>query len=359
MKGVAFKATYNDGGAHGGLVGYRGVCSDPVIVDNVHVRGMTWCSQPNNPCRQHFDGGLEGLRPRVRTGPDAFCYESGLFLRQPRRFGGGFFHTGEREGEPIPVAQVEVGDVAILTTIPPGGGQEDRFIFGLFRIGQFYLDNDWGYVSESDGSMDVVIPDDVARDLLYWNYQHPNADGTRMWGSGLVRYLDEDLNLRFIEDLLWRLGDDPARDVIVGALEHLVQPRPHRGLLGGGRGHGRRGGGEGEAHRELKHLVAAHPERIGLPPDAVATIEHRYLSGDRVDVKFDLPDGNAAVVEIETICPLPGAHQAVKYRALLEVERGEALNAGNVEAVLVAHGFDQESVALAQQYGIRLVAMRA
>ena len=74
---------------------------------------------------------------------------------------------------------------------------------------------------------------------------------------------------------------------------------------------------------------------------------------------FDLPNGNAAVVEVETIVPLPGAHQAVKYRALLEVERDEPLGSGNVDVILVAHQFDMETKALARKYQVRLVERMA
>jgi len=232
MRGIAFKVTYNDSGANGGLIGYRGVCSDRIIVDNVKHRQMTCCP--------------------------------------------------------------------------------------------------------------------------------PNRDGTRKWGAGLFRYLEEDTTRRLIEDLLWRLGNDGQRDVVIRALgeEFNPKPNPEPRLPPGGRGQGQ-GGGEGDEHRNLKELVAEHPERIGLPKKAKPDVEHQFLSGDRVDVKFDLPDGTAAVVEVETICPLPGAHQAVKYRALLEVERGDELGAGNVRAILVAHRFDQETRDLARRYGIELVKLRA
>lgn len=218
----------------------------------------------------------------------------------------------------------------------------------------------WGNCIESDWTMDAVVPDDVARGLFFWNYQPPNRDGTRKWGAGLFRYLEEDTTRRLIEDLLWRLGNDGQRDVVIRALgeEFNPKPNPEPRLPPGGRGQGQ-GGGEGDEHRNLKDLVAEHPERIGLPKRAKPDVEHQFLSGDRVDVKFDLPDGTAAVVEVETICPLPGAHQAVKYRALLEVERGNELGAGNVRAILVAHRFDKETRDLARRYGIELVKLRA
>jgi hypothetical protein len=74
-----------------------------------------------------------------------------------------------------------------------------------------------------------------------------------------------------------------------------------------------------------------------------------------VDVKFDLPGGGPAVVEIETINTLPGAHQCVKYRALLEASLGYPLGAGRVRAVLVAHRFDSKTRDFADRYGIELV----
>ena len=45
MRGIAFDVTYNDGGVSGGLIGYRGVCSDRNIVQNVKAREKPWCSK--------------------------------------------------------------------------------------------------------------------------------------------------------------------------------------------------------------------------------------------------------------------------------------------------------------------------
>ena len=337
------------------------MCPDRIIVDNVKHRRMTCCSDADTPCRGYVGAGLKGRRPTVPSEDERlFCYESVLLSRRPLRFGAGIYHNGRRAGEAIPVNQVEAGDIAFLTTIPPEGKQRDRIVFGCYRVGRVIEGSGWGNCIESDGTMDVVVPDDVARGLFFWNYQPPNRDGTRKWGAGLFRYLEEDTTRRLIEDLLWRLGNDGQRDVVIRALgeEFNPKPNPEPRLPPGGRGQGQ-GGGEGDEHRNLKDLVAKHPKRIGLPKKAKPDVEHQFLSGDRVDVKFDLPDGTAAVVEVETICPLPGAHQAVKYRALLEVERGDELGAGNVQAILVAHRFDKETRDLARRYGIELVKLRA
>ena len=355
MRGIAFKVTYNDGGANGGLIGYRGVCSDRNIVENVKVLKKSWCSAEENPCRLYCDSGLNGRRPIVRQTDEAHCYESRLLLERPLRFWAGVEHSGKRKS----VKQLKSGDIAFLTTILPGCEEKNRIVFGCYRVGCI-TPTDSGDRVKSDGTMDVVVPDDVARDFYFWNYQTRNNDGSRRWDSPLFRYLKEDTTRRLIEDLLWRLGDDPQRDTIVRSLGDEFSPNPNRQPLLHPGGYGRgQGGGEGDEHRDLKNLVAECPERIGLPRGAESTVEHVFKSGDRVDVKFDLPDGTAAVVEVETICPLPGAHQAVKYRALLEVERGDELGAGNVQAILVAHRFDDETEDLARRYNIRLMQLQA
>lgn len=355
MKAVAFKATYNDGGAGAGLVGYRGVCSDRTILENVLTRKMTNCSDPHTPCRSFADGNFTGRRPTLSPNMAPWCYEATLFTRKPFRFGGGYFHHGEKKGMPIPMTGVEPGDIAFLTTLPPGGKQADRFIFGCFRVGpEVFLDGGCGYIAESDGTMDIRIPDDVARRLNFWRY-FQNKDGSHLWKTGLFRYLQPDNTEVLLTDLINLLGDREERDILLRALPPGFRKPVQQPPDGDGRSSG--GGGESEAHRKLKEYVAAHPEEIGLPKSSVSSIEFPYLSGDQVDIKFDIPGGKAAVVEIETIDTLPGAHQCIKYRALLEAAIGHSINSGHVEAILVAHKFDDATRTFATHYNIRLVQM--
>jgi hypothetical protein len=355
MKRVAFKVTYNDGGANGGLVGFRGVCSPSNIVENIVNRRMTWCSQKKNPCFQYFLSRFGGRPPT-----ESNCYESTLLARQPMRFSAGYYHHGPKVGEPIPMRGVASGDLAVLTTMPPGAAQEGRIVFGWFRVGGVGKDNSGCFV-ESDGSMDTVLPDDVARQARFWRY-YQNSDGSRKWGTGLFRYLSEQQIRDLLRDVVGLLGDRGERDVVLAALGAELVEQPVRQLPVVDGDHGPRdgyGGGESEAHLELKELVAGAPESIGLPAEAIANIEHPFVSGDQVDVMFELPDGTAAVVEIETILTYPGTHQCVKYRALLEAARGEPIGSGKVQAILVAHQFDAKTKEFASKYGIRLVRLKA
>ncbi len=259
------------------------------------------------------------------------------------------------------VTKIDAGDIAFLTTMLPGKEQHERIIFGCYRIKQEpKFRKNWGHIVESDGTMDVRLPDEVAGQTNFWRY-FKNKDDSKMWGAGLFRYLTEQQTETLLADLLGLLNDHAERDVLLEALDGSVPIRPVRRLPVVGRGSlgsGGYGGGEGEAHLKLKEYVAANPEKVGLPKRSRSEVEFAYLSGDQVDVKFDLPDGTFAVVEIETINPLPGAHQCIKYRALLEAAQGLGLGSGKVQAILVAHVFDAETKAFASKYGIKLVQLK-
>ena len=67
----------------------------------------------------------------------------------------------------------------------------------------------------------------------------------------------------------------------------------------------------------MKASIGKHPDVIGLADVSCATVEHLFISGYAVDLVFAHKSGAYTVVEIEITTPLPGAHQAIKYRALL------------------------------------------
>jgi len=115
----------------------------------------------------------------------------------------------------------------------------------------------------------------------------------------------------------------------------------------------RSGGGEGAQHRGLKQWVCEHPEAVGVHNVTKREMEHRYASGDEVDILFITADGMDVVVEIDTDDPLPGAYQLVKYRALRCAELGLPLDSDKVRAVLVAWTVDKQTARFCDSYGIR------
>jgi hypothetical protein len=73
---------------------------------------------------------------------------------------------------------------------------------------------------------------------------------------------------------------------------------------------------------------------------ALALVEHRFRTGDRVDSMFHNREPERPVVEIEVtgqenVCT--GIHQAIKYRSLAEVEGGYDLRSPTVRSLVVAN----------------------
>lgn len=116
----------------------------------------------------------------------------------------------------------------------------------------------------------------------------------------------------------------------------------------------RQGGvGEGDDHRRLKLFIARHPEILGLPEQRAGDTEVELLSGDRCDVVFWMPN-SVAVAEIkngERGELVKGIFQTVKYRAILEAQKGQGAPYP-VTAFLVAYNIPNDIAAFAARFGI-------
>lgn len=122
-------------------------------------------------------------------------------------------------------------------------------------------------------------------------------------------------------------------------------------------------GGESTAHRQLKLYVATHGDEFGMSSAAKALVEHRFRTGDRVDVMFQNHEPERTVIEVEiageaNICT--GIHQAVKYRSLAEVEGGYERLSPTVRSLVVAYETAYpRAAALADRYDVNLATVDA
>jgi hypothetical protein len=120
------------------------------------------------------------------------------------------------------------------------------------------------------------------------------------------------------------------------------------------------GSGEGEDHLKLKEYIAAHPEIIGLDSDSAPQMEYFFVSGDRADIVFGTGPDTWAVVEIKNGFPgelEKGIYQVVKYRALLQAEKGHGEHV-LVDPILVAYTIPFEITMFAAKFGIRCKTIR-
>ena len=113
--------------------------------------------------------------------------------------------------------------------------------------------------------------------------------------------------------------------------------------------------GEGADHKQLKQWIAQNPNEIGLTEVLTKETEYVYPSGDVADVMFNISGNRYAVVEIETLNPLPGAYQALKYKVLKCAEAGLDVRSVNVEAILVAWSIPTDVRRFCRKYAIRCI----
>jgi hypothetical protein len=352
-RSLAFKLTYNDGTFRdhddNSFVGFRGACSRDLIAHNVpkHV----WCGQPENQCRQFFDNGMVGRYPRFP------CMESELF--EHWQFNGGMWHNGPRKGRLIEIGDTDVGKIAILTTRRPEQEESERKIIGLYEVGR--IDNTTLVAHQRRR---IRLRRDEADLFDFWRY-YRNSSGEPFWGTMLFRYLEDSQVHRVLFDMSSALtgASKQIADELIEQHFAGLSPPTHTGYLRprpiNKEAALRRKypGGEGKDHLQLKMWIAKNPSVIGLN-SAKAHVEHLFVSGDCVDVAFELANGDWVVVEIETNVPYPGAHQALKYRSLIAAQQRWNLDSTKAKAVLVAWKFDERTLDFCAQYGIEAWACR-
>lgn len=121
------------------------------------------------------------------------------------------------------------------------------------------------------------------------------------------------------------------------------------------------GGGEGEEHRALKEYVAANPSVVGLPSNlSPGRTEALLPSGDKIDVLFNAQKRLVAVEVKSNISNdvdlARGLFQCVKYRAVMEAERGFEGARYSVEAMLVVgKEFPKSLCSLQNSLGVQVI----
>ncbi len=107
------------------------------------------------------------------------------------------------------------------------------------------------------------------------------------------------------------------------------------------KGNYKRGKSEGPYHKALKEYILEHPEKFSITGIRQKEDEHVLLSGDRLDVYFQLKDGKQIAIEVKSRISddadiLRGIYQCVKYKAVLSAECLAHGQNANVDAFLVS-----------------------
>lgn len=186
----------------------------------------------------------------------------------------------------------------------------------------------------------VGIPSD-GFDFVYPNYSKLSLPEKRVFVAGInnkaVEYKHWD----------WVLNELDLKPAVIFTDEELLGiSKPIYG-----------GGGEGKEHKALKEYVAAHPETIGIKGVLAFDTEHVLPSGDRLDVYFELKNGERIAVEVKPSSSPDedvsrGIFQCVKYKAVMEAVKTITYSNYEIKTLLVCGGLmSNQNKQLAEDLG--------
>lgn len=172
----------------------------------------------------------------------------------------------------------------------------------------------------------VGIPSD-GFDFVYPNYSKLSLPEKRVFVAGInnkaVEYKHWD----------WVLNELDLKPAVIFTEEELLEiSKPVYGS-----------GGEGKEHKAMKEYIAAHPETIGIKGVSAFDPEHPLPSGDRLDVYFELKNGDCVAVEVKPSTSPDddisrGIFQCVKYKAVMEAVKTITYSNYEIKTLLVCGG---------------------
>ncbi len=175
---VAFKVTW--------VYGKDGPFTSPCTPEgrdiNIRQQKKVWCSQPVCPCNRLFRRGNLG----VVTPAEEPCYDFQIFTSWT--FGAGIYHTGERQGQPIPIKHVRPGKLAFFTSRNIDMPENERIIIGCFEIAGLEFDQENGFVVQAKEGSGLKVPD-LENAPRFWQFY--SQKGGPRWNTGLFRYLPD------------------------------------------------------------------------------------------------------------------------------------------------------------------------
>ena len=142
----------------------------------------------------------------------------------------------------------------------------------------------------------------------------------------------------------------------LGLTESVIDITANEAKIRSGKLYG--SGGEGDNHKKLKEYIYNHPESIGVNDFKRRHMEYILLSGDRLDVYFELNNGVQIAVEIKSISSsdadvMRGLFQCVKYKSVLDAEsKVLGIKPQNVSMLVVGGKMSIENMKIQEALGI-------
>lgn len=193
---IAIKSTFCDGGQDKNNIGFRGVCSQTNIVENIEANRV-WCNR--SLCADYYNGKLSYLDLLDSFKVEGFvCYES--IMLSSLSVGAGYNHTGVKAGTPRYFREVRNNGLLIFTTRLPKAPENERIIYAIAVIDN-YFEGDNSTEGRISGSKyyTISLSLDKAKKVKFWDfYYNPSNPENIQFGTGLFRYLTNEQSLQII-----------------------------------------------------------------------------------------------------------------------------------------------------------------
>lgn len=198
---IAFKCSFCDGGASTSQVGFCNICSDENIKNNILKEKHTWCSS-DSYCKAYLNGEItrEELQARFDEDNTAVCYESNLL--RAWCYEAGLVVNGINKGKPRTIKQIQNNSLCVLTTQKDSAS--DRQIFGVFIVSRSAEGNEFsaGRV-EAHYKYRLSLTPQEAGLMKFWDYHRNKSEkAPYKWGQGLFRYLDDNVCIKILKDIV-------------------------------------------------------------------------------------------------------------------------------------------------------------
>lgn len=221
---MAIKCNYCDGGRTDVVFGYKGVCSDEMIHQNVVVSKRPWCSAPTCECKR-FTGGkiTRDELEKKNAGGGFVCYESRLL--RDWIASAGRMQSEKRNDKPIKMTNARVNRLCVLTTKHPKELEVDRKIFAAFIISEVEVGDE-----QTEGNVHahptfrIDLTPEEAEHVRFWDFhKNKSKPETPFWGSGLLRYVTDAQSINIIKAMMEAAVEPAKKAHILEVLEYYCR----------------------------------------------------------------------------------------------------------------------------------------
>lgn len=195
---MVFRSQFCDGGTKDCANWFKAPCSEECI--DFHINDdthNTWCKRCSK-CAEYVAGTAtkEDITQEYKTG--FLCYESRILLDHCIKAGWDVDSATPRSWN------LKDGHLAVLMTTEPGKEWSDAIIYSVFLTDHTTIGDDNREASTcaaKDSYIDLTLEE--ARNMRLWEYMPAVAgDNPTFWGSGLFRYISDDVAARILHDVV-------------------------------------------------------------------------------------------------------------------------------------------------------------